>query len=63
MAYRLFFCCEGRALGNASYDASLDDAAEFARAEMDARRADFFHIVDDAGTDVWHEGQWPGRPK
>ena len=55
MAHHIFFYGEGRSLGNATCEASLDDTVQFARDELAPRGADFFYIINEAGTDVWHE--------
>jgi hypothetical protein len=55
MAERIFFYGDGRSLGSVTCETSLEDAVQFARDELAARGGDFFYILDDAGTDVWHE--------
>lgn len=60
MAYRICYYRDGRPIGVVPWAASLDEAIKFARAEMAAREADYFYVIDEAGKgDVWREARKP----
>ena len=61
MAYLISFYLNGRAIATSTSDKLLEDAVQFARAELISRAADCFYIADESGADIWHEGRWPGR--